>query len=32
MDAFPAKRYYRCTFLAEEKNTIGEITLTELLR
>ena len=32
MDAFPAKRYYRCTFLAEEKSTIGEITLTELSR
>jgi hypothetical protein len=32
MDAFPAKRYYRCTFLAEEKSTIGEIRLIELSR
>jgi 4-amino-4-deoxy-L-arabinose transferase-like glycosyltransferase len=32
MTAFPAKRYYRCTFLAEGKNTIGEITLTPLSR
>jgi len=32
MDAFPAKRYYRCRFLAEEKSTIGEVTLVELSR